>query len=136
MEYLIFKTGDNLVGLDVVKVEEIVLSRNLGIFSGAHSLKHDGKEYMLYDPSMDLYSVVRPLPDKYAAILCNPGKPVGLVADVAEEILKVSEDELQSADTASPEIDKALLDGIVMQDNRKIHILSFEKLTQLIIQRQ
>jgi chemotaxis signal transduction protein len=136
MEYLIFKAGENLIGLDVLKVEEIILSRNRGPSPASNSLKYNGKEYMLYDPSMDLYSTVGPLPEKYAAILCNPGKPIGLVADSAEEILKVAENELRDAGEASPDIDKALLDGIIIQDNRKIHILSFEKLTKLIIQRQ
>jgi len=134
MQYLVFNAAGHLLAMDVLKIDELVLSKNFSIkdLDSRQQIKHNDTDYAVYDLSPDLVTTDRPFPEKFTIILCKPGRPLGLVADNAEEIITVNSDGISSVDNASPSVDKNYLDGIIQQDNRKIHIISFEKLSRLV----
>jgi len=138
MQYLIFNAAGHLLALDVLKIDELVLSKNFSIkdLDSSQRIKRDNTDYAIYDLSPDIIATDRPFPNKYTIILCKPGRPLGLIADNAEEIVTVNEEQISPVDTASPAVDKNYLDGVIEQDNKKIHIISFEKLSKLITARQ
>ena len=138
MQYLVFNAAGHLMALDVLKIDELVLSKNFSIkdLDARQRIKYNNTNYTVYDLSPDIIATNRPFPEKFTIILCKPGKPLGLIADSAEEIITVADGDLAAADTALPSVDRNYLAGIIEADDRRIHVISFEKLSKMISTRQ
>lgn len=134
MEYLVFKSGGATLALDVTKIEELVLSRDFSLkdMDYLQRIRRNGEDIPLYDLCPDLITSNRPIPEKFAIIICSLDHKTALIADCAVGIIQVNQDEIIVGKHADFEVAQEYLDGVVEQDDKKIHILSPSKLAGLV----
>lgn len=136
-QYLCTKVGSHWLGIDIHKVIEIVNPNDEGyhVFDGegkSGTIKYRGN----YIPTIHLGESIKSEDIKYVTssrilITDIEDNTFGLIVDSAEEILRIPKKGVKSVDEISPEFSSEILDGLIEEEERKIHIISVDKVFNL-----
>lgn len=135
-QYLCAGLGGHWLGMEINNILEII-NPNAQKESGYayDSGKFDYRDKQI--PAIRLYEHLVPGKTEYPMdnriIVCDLNKQIfGVIVDSAEEIIRIPEDQIKPFSGDKLNFKSDILDGIIEQEEKTIHILSVEKLYQLI----
>lgn len=138
MKYLVSTINSCRLALDVNKVCEIIIPGLNGNTSPEKILNE--KKMMYQDQQIPiiilanfLFSIPPETPDDFRIIICEINNKIfGLLFDSADEIVRLSQENIMSTDKNSSEIKTDFLDGKFVDDDKEIYIVAPDKILTIV----
>ncbi len=135
-QYLCAGSGGKWLGIEINNILEIV---NPGDQKAAFKIQDSGK-FIYRERQIPAVQLNEHLTAEKVAyhtnnriIVCDLNDQIfGIVVDSAEEIIRIPEGQIRPFSGEKSNIKSDILDGIIEQEDRTVHVLSVEKLYQLI----
>ncbi len=138
MKYLVFTISSFRLALDINKVVEILIPGVGGSTSpekiiAEKSMKYEDKQIPIITLADYLFNIPTDNPEDFRIILCEiDGKILGLLVDNADEIIRLSQDNIMSTEKCSPLIKTDFLDGKFVEDEKEIYIVAPDKILSVV----
>ena len=144
MKYLIVKLGNNKFAIEMESVVEIIIPGVAGR-DNADKIKSTNK--MTYRkseadkegqiPVFNLCGLAQRFPvsnmDNFKVVVCEwEGELIGLIVDNADEILKLTGNEIMTASNITPDVNGEIISGYAKEDSGNLYIISLEAMFSLI----
>lgn len=138
MKYLVFRINSFRFALDISKVVEIQIP---GVNGNTLAEKMLAEKSMLYQekqiPIIILADFLFDLPSKnrddFRIILIETdGKQFGLLVDNADEIVRLSQEDIITTAKSSPELKADFLDGKFVEEDKEIYIVAPDKIISAV----
>lgn len=133
-QYLLVKISGRWVGVDVTDIIEIVKPEDSTLRAGAdkQTISYRGNTIPIISLADILIGGQVKYETSHRILISEMGdKAAGLVVDSAEEIIRISRESLQSHADIETGLNADVLEGIITMDDRRIHIVSLERIYQL-----
>ena len=136
MKYLIVKLGNNKFAIEMESVVEIIIPGVAGR-DNADKIKSTNK--MTYRkseadkegqiPVVNLCGLAQRFPvsnmDNFKVVVCEwEGELIGLIVDNADEILKLTGNEIMTASNITPDVNGEIIYGYAKEDSGNLYIIS------------
>jgi len=136
-QFLCVKIGGRWLGVDATRIVEIINPSSSD--NSAMQFKDEGKSINYHGrilPTIHLADILLGSATRYdtsqRVLISETGERMaGLIVDSAEEIIRIPKEQLSLLDASSSDINAESLDGIIETEEKRINILSLDKLYQL-----
>ncbi len=138
MKYLVSTINSCRLALDVNKVREIIIPGLNGNTSPEKILNekmiaYQDQQIPIIILANFLFSIPSEIPDDFRIIICEINKKTfGLLVDNADEIVRLSQEDIISTDKNSSEIKTDFLDGKFADDDKEIYIVAPDKILSVV----
>jgi len=138
MKYLVFTIDSCRLALEVNKVREIIIP---GLNAGTTPEKILSEKKMVFQDRKIpviiladfLFDIPSNRPERFRIVVCEINdKAIGLLVDSADEIIRLSKENIISTDKSSQKLRTDFLDGKFVDDNREIFIVAPDKILNVI----
>jgi chemotaxis signal transduction protein len=134
MKYLVFTINSFRLALEINKVVEILIPGAGGTgypekIRAEKSIKYQDKQIPIITLADYLFNIPGDGAEDFRVILCElEGKQLGLLVDNADEIIRLSPDQIILTEKCSSLIKTDFLDGKFVEDEKEIYIVAPDKI--------
>jgi chemotaxis signal transduction protein len=136
IQFLCFKLGEYFFGLDVMNVEEIVNFKGAEIppvVGGEGFIKYKDRQLKIYYPDEILLNgPIAASVDYRLIVVESERRQIGLVVDSAEEIIRVTADEIREVEIAGTDVRRDNLYGQIVQERKIVRLIDLAKMISAI----